>query len=55
MLYRGAFGSGGLGKTGTYGAAGAAILGSIISGATKRTSVGGQAIGGALAGAGTPH
>lgn len=50
---QGAFGSGGLGKTGTYGAAGAAILGSIISGATKRTSVGGQAIGGALAGAGT--
>lgn len=50
---KGAFGSGGLGKTGTYGAAGAAILGSIISGSTKRTSTGGQAIGGALAGAGT--
>lgn len=50
---KGAFGSGGLGKAGTYGAAGAAILGSIISGSTKRTSVGGQAIGGALAGAGT--
>lgn len=50
---QGAFGSGGLGKTGTYGAAGAAILGSIISGSTKRTSTGGQALGGALAGAGT--
>lgn len=50
---QGAFGSGGLGKTGTYGAAGAAILGSIISGSTKRTSTGYQALGGALAGAGT--
>lgn len=50
---QGAFGSGGLGKTGTYGAAGAAIIGSIISGSTKRTSVGGQALGGALTGAGT--
>ena len=50
---QGAFGSGGLGKTGTYGAAGAAIIGSIVSGSTKRTSVGGQAIGGALTGAGT--
>ena len=50
---KGAFGSGGLGQTGTYGAAGSAILGSIISGSTKRTSVGGQALGGALTGAGT--
>lgn len=50
---QGAFGSGGLGKAGTYGAAGAAIIGSIISGSTKRTSVGGQALGGALTGAGT--
>lgn len=50
---QGAFGSGGLGKGGTYGAAGAAILGSIVSGSTKRTSTGGQALGGALTGAGT--
>lgn len=50
---QGAFGSEGLGSKGTYGAAGAAILGSIISGSTKRTSTGGQALGGALAGAGT--
>lgn len=50
---QGAFGSGGLGKTGTYGAAGAAILGGIISGSTKRTSTGYQALGGALSGAGT--
>lgn len=50
---KGAFGSGGLGKTGTYGAAGVAMLGSIVSGSTSRTSVGGQALGGALTGAGT--
>lgn len=50
---QGAFGSGGLGKKGTAWAAGGALLGSIVSGSTKRTSVGGQALGGALSGAGT--
>src|SRR5690606_4601989 len=50
---QGAVGSGGLGEKGTAWAAGGAILGSIISGSTKRTNVAGQALGGALAGAGS--
>ena len=50
---QGAFGSEGLGKSGTAWAAGGALLGSIVSGSTSRTSVGGQALGGALTGAGT--